>query len=434
MKKTVDYQKLRGFNYTQPDAVNDRDFWANYHHDIVDRDMGYAERLHLNSARIFLSYDFYKENPDRFLANVKDFVQTAWKHGISTNPIIFMGFRFREDELPPGGFMLEAGLRPIYKTLEDPASWQIGERYFDVLYEAIGQEEGLLFWDIANEPGYTNNFVTWYDEEPAYVQDYQERPDMETLRYRQEKTWEIVRHFCKYVKSKDPDHDIGVGNIFIYETEASKTAELVDVIVFHDYSSTRKRLREALEYAKKMGEKYGKPVLDNEMCCLARANPYDMSIELHNEYQTGWYLFELMIGKDMWSRVHGVVYPDGTIRDPSIVSAISGFFRNRGESAVRSDVNQEDYVRRACILAQRTLHAARQNQGFDHSNDVENLLEACEYIANLLEAGELVPMAYPPTARIASYRRQQHVDAYEIADYLTELLETLKKACHVIDI
>ena len=171
MKKTVDYQKLRGFNYTQPDAVNDRDFWANYHHDIVDRDMGYAERLHLNSARIFLSYDFYKENPDRFLANVKDFVQTAWKHGISTNPIIFMGFRFREDELPPGGFMLEAGLRPIYKTLEDPTSWQIGERYFDALYEAIGQEEGLLFWDIANEPGYTDNFVTWYDEEPAYVQD-----------------------------------------------------------------------------------------------------------------------------------------------------------------------------------------------------------------------------------------------------------------------
>lgn len=26
MKKTVDYRNLRGFNYTQPDAVNDRDF------------------------------------------------------------------------------------------------------------------------------------------------------------------------------------------------------------------------------------------------------------------------------------------------------------------------------------------------------------------------------------------------------------------------
>ena len=50
MKKTVDYQKLRGFNYTQPDAANDRVFWAEYHHDIVDRDMGYAERLHLSSV------------------------------------------------------------------------------------------------------------------------------------------------------------------------------------------------------------------------------------------------------------------------------------------------------------------------------------------------------------------------------------------------
>ena len=433
MKKTVDYQKLRGFNYTQPDAANDRVFWAEYHHEIVDRDMGYAERLHLNSARIFLSYDFYKENPDRFLANVKDFVQTAWKHGISTNPIIFMGFRFREDELPWSGFMLEAGLKPIYKTLEDPSCWYIGEKYFDDLYEAIGHEEGLLFWDIANEPGYTDNFVTWYDEEPSYVQDYQERPNMELLRYRQEKTWEIVRHFCRYVKSKDQEHDIGVGNIFIFETEPSRTTELVDVIVFHDYFPTRKRMRDALEYAKKMGEKYGKPVLDNEMCCLARANPYDMSIEMHDEYQIGWYLFELMIGKDMWSRVHGVVYPDGTVRDPSIVAAIGGFFRNRSETAIRSDVNQEDYVKRVSILAERTLHAARQNKGSDHSQDVENLLEVCEYAANLLEAGELVPMAYPPTAKIAAYRRQQNVDAMEIEDYLTELMGTLKKACHIIE-
>ena len=433
MKKTVDYQKLRGFNYTQPDAANDRVFWAEYHHDIVDRDMGYAERLHLNSARIFLSYDFYKENPDRFLANVKDFVQTAWKHGISTNPIIFMGFRFREDELPWSGFMLEAGLKPIYKTLEDPSCWYIGEKYFDDLYEAIGHEEGLLFWDIANEPGYTDNFVTWYDEKPSYVQDYQERPNMELLRYRQEKTWEIVRHFCRYVKSKDQEHDIGVGNIFIFETEPSRTTELVDVIVFHDYFPTRKRMRDALEYAKKMGEKYGKPVLDNEMCCLARANPYDMSIEMHDEYQIGWYLFELMIGKDMWSRVHGVVYPDGTVRDPSIVAAIGGFFRNRSETAIRSDVNQEDYVKRVSILAERTLHAARQNKGSDHSQDVENLLEVCEYAANLLEAGELVPMAYPPTAKIAAYRRQQNVDAMEIEDYLTELMGTLKKACHIIE-
>ena len=181
-----------------------------------------------------------------------------------------------------------------------------------------------------------------------------------------------------------------------------------------------------------LGKKYNKPVLNNEMCCLCRANPYDMSIELHNEYKIGWYLFELMIGQDMWSRVHGVVYPDGTVRDPSIVAAIYGFYRNRGETAIRSDVNQEDYVTRVMILADRTLKSIRQSQFRDHSNDREDLLEVCEYAANLLEAGELVPMAYPPTAKIAAYRRQEHVDIQEIADYLMELLDILKKNCHIV--
>lgn len=433
MRKKVDYSAIRGFNYTQPDCGMDLKFWINYNHDIVDRDMGYAERLHLNSARIFLIYDCYKENPKQFLANVKDFVRTAWNHGISTNPIVFLGFRFAPDEPPLSSMIMsKPGLRPLSKAIEDPSCWYLGEQYFDALYEAIGNEPGLLFWDIANEPGYTDNFVTWYDDEPLYQQDYQERPDMALLRERQEKTWAIVRHFCKYVKAKDPDHDIGVGNIYIYETEHSGTAELVDVIVFHDYFCTRRRIREMLDMAIALGKKYNKPVLNNEMCCLCRANPYDMSIELHNEYKIGWYLFELMIGQDMWSRVHGVVYPDGTVRDPSIVAAIYGFYRNRGETAIRSDVNQEDYVKRVMILADRTLKSVRQSQFRDHSNDKEDLLEVCEYAANLLEAGELVPMAYPPTAKIAAYRRQDHVDVQEIADYLMELLDILKKSCHIV--
>ena len=433
MKKMVDYSGIRGFNYTQPDCSHDRGFWSHYNHEIVDRDMGYAERLRLNSARIYLTYDSYLENPEQFLANVKDFVRTAWKHGISTNPIIFLGFRFHPEEESKKGMMSDPGLRPLSKTIEDPSCWHIGETYFDALFDTIGQEEGLLFWDIANEPGYTDNFVTWYEDEPSYVQDYQECPDMNLLRKRQEKTWEIVRHFCKYVKAKDPDHDIGVGNIFIYETEHSGTADLVDVIVFHDYFATRKRVREMLDRAVALGKKYGKPVLNNEMCCLCRANPYDMSISLHDEYNIGWYLFELMIGNDMWSRVHGVVYPNGTVRDPSIVSAIYGFYRNRGESAIRSDVNQEDFVQRALILAKRTLLSIRQNQNRNHQHDKEDLLEACEYTANLLEAGELVPMAYPPTAKIEAYRKTEHMDVQEIADYLTELLDILKRACHVVD-
>ena len=432
MKKTVDYSKLRGFNYTASYAVNDADFWAHYDHEVVDREMGYAEKLHLNSARIFLNYAFYAEGGSRFLEHVKDFVQTAWKHGISTNPILFMGFRFLKEDLERKFIHQEAGLPPLSQTILTPSSWEIGERYFDDLYAAIGDEPGLLFWDIANEPGYTDDFVTWYDDEPEYLETFSQRPDMKELREKQEKTWEIVRHFCKYVKQKDPDHDIGVGNIFIFETEPSGTAELVDVIVFHDYSATRGRMRKIFDKAVELGKKYNKPILNNETCCLCRGNPYDMTMELLEEYQMGWYLFELMIGNGMWNRAHGIFYPDGTIRDPSIVASILGFYRKRDEGIIRVDVNQEDYVTELLKRVDMLMENTRRNRSMDEKKELEDTLELCEYAANILEAGELVPMNYPPTAKVAAYRRMEHPNTEEIKDWLYELVDTLKRACRLV--
>ena len=220
-KNMIDYSKLRGFNYTPSNIPFGGDRWESYDHEVADREMAYAERLRLNSARVFLSYASYYKNPALFLANVQDFVRTAWSHGVSTNPIIFTGFRFLPEDFSRKHVAGER-LQPLSQTIQDKASWVLGEKYFDDLLATIGEEPGLLFWDISNEPGYSDDFVTWYDDEPEYLQTFRTRPDMTVLRDRQEKTWEIVRHFCKYVKTKDPRHDIGVGNIFIFETERSE--------------------------------------------------------------------------------------------------------------------------------------------------------------------------------------------------------------------
>lgn len=430
--KTVDFSSLRGFNYTQSNKWTDTFFWEEYDHDIIDRDMGYAERLNLNSARVFLTYSSYLKNPEQFLGNVRDFIRTAWSHGISTNPIIYHGLRFHPDDFVRRPFV-PGEPRPIPKTLLDENCWEAGERYFDELLAAIGDEPGLLFWDISNEPGYRErDNATWYDEEPEYMREFSIQPDIEYLRYRQELVWKCIRHFCKYVKSKDPEHAIGVGNTFIYETEASGTAELVDVIIFHDYSATRARMREIFDMAVALGEKYNKPILNNETCCLCRANPYEMTFEMLEEYKMGWYAFELTIGEDGWSRAHGIVYQDGTIRDPAIVAALYGFYRNRGESAIQADVNQEDYLDWLKKLTRKVMLNTRRNRRRDHSADAEELLEVCEFAANMLEAGELVPMAYPPTARIAAYRRMENPNTDEIRDWLYELVETLEKACRSV--
>lgn len=49
-----------------------------------------------------------------------------------------------------------------------------------------------------------------------------------------------------------------------------------------------------------------------------------------------------------------------------------------------------------------------------------------------LESGEHVPMHYPPTARVETYRKQKNPNTGEIKDWIYELVETLKRACHIV--
>ncbi len=432
MMPLEDYSFVRGFNYTQSNVWTDVNMWDEYDHDVVERDMGYAERLKLNSARVFLTYSSYVRNKEQFLSNVKDFVKTAWKHGISTNPIVYHGLRFHPDDLKPGRDWSKTP-----KTLTDPSCWADGEKYFDDLCETIGNEPGLLFWDVSNEPGFRNPGGTWTEDEPEWQHEFDAPPeDMEAFRERQELVWNCIRHFCRYMKQKDPVNAIGLGNTFIWETLPSGTIDDVDIIVFHDYSDTEKRLRYVCDYAKMLSEKYNKPVINNETACLCRGNRYDMAIPMMEEYGFGFYLFELMIGKDVWNRVHGIVYPDGTVRDPSIVSALFGFYRKRDEGLIPTDVDQENYAVKAVKRAERVLRDTKNGRSFaadgDHSRRTEDLLEACECIANLLEGGQLCPMDVPPTYRIAMYRKEENPDADEIKRFLAELVKEIKKACYLV--
>ncbi|MFR6277749.1 MAG: hypothetical protein ACLULM_02375 [Acutalibacter sp.] len=165
----------------------------------------------------------------------------------------------------------------------------------------------------------------------------------------------------------------------------------------------------------------------NNECAGQRSNPYDMELEILAEYGFGFYVFELMIGQSIWRKVHGICYPDGTVRDPSIVAAVQGFFRNRGPSAIPEDVNEEGSAHLAIRLATETLAktADRSRRHMEREN-AELLLEAAEYIANLLEAGQYVPMRVPPTARIEAYRRQEHPNLDEIRTWLYQLVQQLR--------
>lgn len=168
------------------------------------------------------------------------------------------------------------------------------------------------------------------------------------------------------------------------------------------------------------------------MGCVGRSNPYDLAIQIADEYNAGWYLFELMIG-GYWGDIHGIFYPDGTVRDPAIVAACLGFYRNRDlATSVPEYPNKEGYVDHAISLVEQAFK--EEKEVFKSTKaSTDDILEAAEWCANLLESAQLVPMHDMPSARIAAWRKQDPKDRNEkeIRQFAYELVQILKKNCEI---
>src|SRR5882757_6779586 len=91
IKYAPDYSDLRGFNYNPISAKNGDDKWTHFNHAEVDRDFGYAERLKLNSVRMFLSYKAWMADRAGYDAKLKDFTRIAFAHHVGVMFVVVDG-------------------------------------------------------------------------------------------------------------------------------------------------------------------------------------------------------------------------------------------------------------------------------------------------------------------------------------------------------
>ena len=386
-KVKTDYSQIHGVCY------------SNWKSDeaTVRKHLGYAKRIGINSTRIWLWG--YENDPKGFINTLKRYVEIANDMGISVMPILFNG----------------NGLNPA--ILEESYWNEKGDEYVKATVSALKNVPGLLCWDIMNEP--TCN-------------DYYRKGPEESKDERGEKIFKFVRHYCQLVKEIAPENDITVGVVHADFLEQA-SPDLVDVISFHDYRPTRARITAGYEIAKGVAEKYGKQLVNSELGCIGRANPYDLALQIANEYNAGWYVFELMIN-GYWNDVHGIFYEDGTVRDPSIVAACLGFFRNRDvETRVLEYPDKEGYVERAIKLVEDAF--VEEKEVFKATKaSTDALLEAAEYCANLLESAQMVPMHEMPTAKIQAWRKMDPKDRNEkeIRQFAYNLVQLLKQNCEIL--
>ena len=386
-KPKIDCTKIRGVCYNMTPEEQAR------------RELAYGSRVGLNTVRFWLSPGAFKSKGDEYIQQIVTFVRVCDSCGYKSMPILFNG-----NMLNP-------------KTIQ-PEAYEEADRFTTAVVSALKDEPGLLMFDMMNEP-LCNSYIG------------QATGDQRAARM--EETWSFLRREIDMAQKLAPDCLFTVGYTTAFEIEES-TAKKLDVLSFHDYSESRERARNNYELAKQWSEKLGKPVIQTETGCLARANSYEMALQFCHEYNMGWILFNLMIHGRCIDE-HGIFYPDGTIRDAGTIAAMFGCFRNRGENTpiVPPNPNREGKADRAIKLIKDAL-TEYTSDAFDYRrSDKKKLLDACEVAANLLEACELVPMSDLPTAKIAAFRNDPNADLWEIRKFAYELANRLKEVCQIVD-
>jgi hypothetical protein len=356
-----DASLIRGFNYTPANVAAPRhhiDSWTHYDSTTTEFDMDLAKSLNLNQVRVFIMHTVFTEDKEAFPGKLRHFIRTCDKRGIGVMPVVGYG-----------------------PWMRDTTQYAQAREWARYLIDAVSDEPGLAMWDVMNEP----------DWPP-------------TPKERVQRKFEISKFLANTFHELDTNTPVTIGAAFV--DGMIESADYVDVLQFHDYMQTREQIRNNIQRAKEFAAKVNKPLINGEIGCIARANPYDITLQEHMNAKVGWYIWELMIVRKGWGTVHGVFYEDGSVRDPSIAAAIMGFFRKRSADILPAVPDQEGWITKVIKRSDEWLHnpEAAWKDGLD----------LAETAAHLLEAGELTAMRIPPTWEVEMLRQgEENLEALE---------------------
>ena len=373
-KYAIDCTQIRGFNYTPATVAEPRhhtDTWVKYDPEEAAFNLDLAQGLKLNMTRVFVPYQCYDELGDELAPRLQDFARKCAERGIGFVPVVGGG-RWMWD-------------------LNDTTRVTKARAWAEYLVDALKDEPNLMMWDLMNEP--------------------------DLNRRMKEVNFENCKMLYGIFKELDPATPLTIGMEKV--SCMIEMADYADILQFHNYSETRDMVRDTIALAKAFAEKVGKSVFNGEMGCVARANPYDVTLEEHMKAGMGWCIWELMIVEKGWGTVHGVFYQDGTVRDPSIPAAILGYFRNR-ENPFPEFPDREDKI--GSVL---TRTDAWKKAG---AKDWDTGIHIAEVGANMLESAQLAPMHDSPNAEVNRLRQSHDLAALKaLLDKQYKLLKPYKK-------
>ena len=152
---------LVGSNYIPKDAINELEMWqaATFDPEQIDRELGWAEGMGMNTMRVFLHDLLWEQDAPGFQKRIDQFLTIAARHHIRP---LFVLFDSCWDPLPklgpqhppiPGVHNSGWVQSPGAKALADPGQVPRLKAYVQGVVGAFGKDDRILGWDVWNEPG-----------------------------------------------------------------------------------------------------------------------------------------------------------------------------------------------------------------------------------------------------------------------------------------
>jgi len=152
---------LVGSNYIPKSAINELEMWQEATFDPVqiDKELGWAEAMGMNTMRVFLHDLLWQQDPPGFRKRLDQFLTICARHHI--RPLLVL-FDSCWDPLPklgpqhppiPGIHNSGWVQSPGAEGLEDSSQYPRLKSYVQGVVGAFANDDRILGWDVWNEPG-----------------------------------------------------------------------------------------------------------------------------------------------------------------------------------------------------------------------------------------------------------------------------------------
>lgn len=152
---------LVGSNYIPKSAINEMEMWqeSSFDAEQIDRELGWAESLGMNTMRVFLHDLLWQQDAAGFRKRLDQFLAIAARHHIRP---LFVLFDSCWDPVPhlgpqhppiPGVHNSGWVQSPGVAALADPAQLPRLKTYVQGVIGAFAKDPRILAWDVWNEPG-----------------------------------------------------------------------------------------------------------------------------------------------------------------------------------------------------------------------------------------------------------------------------------------